>query len=100
MEFGARHSFMKHKKEFHFAAVQPCEKFKSGNCSRNNDECWFIHPKEKSQSQQSEEQVLCEAQVDPFPPDQIKTMMEMVANLCQKVENVEMKMAKMINLSF
>ena len=92
-------------------SIPACDKFKSKMCQRNAESCWFEHPMEnkntnchsptetKTKSEKSnadEEQVFCEAKVDPFPPDQFRIMMKMVADLCQKVENVEKKMVSMM----
>ena len=97
-EFDSKHSLMKHKKDSHIATVQRCEGYASGNCIRSENECWFNHVKEKSESQnKSRQQDFCKAQENPFPPDQFRKMMEMVTNLCQKVENVEQKLAKITN---
>ena len=97
IEFNSRQVLMKHKKEIHLASVLTCANFKAGNCSRSEDECWFKHySSDESEFSKTEEQVFCEAKVDPFPPDQFRIMMKMVADLCQKVENVEKKMVSMM----
>ena len=70
-KFNNQHRFMMHKKELHIDTVATCEQFLSGKCLKTHDECWYKHPK-------------------------LKKLMEIVSNLCQKVENVEMKMSSMM----
>ena len=88
MEFTAKAGLMKHKKESHPTTVQLCSGFTSGNCSRGEDQCWYKHLNDRSESVRPEEQVFCEARENIFPPDQIGKMMEMVVMLCQKMEKV------------
>ena len=96
MEFTAKAGLMKHKKESHPTTVQLCSGFTSGNCSRGEDQCWYKHLNDRSESVRPEEQVFCEARENIFPPDQMGKMMEMVVMLCQKMEKVEVKISEII----
>ena len=98
IEHISRLSLMKHKKEIHTETVLPCESFKAGNCSRSEEDCWFRHPDQNKEKSSPEPQVFHQANSDPFPPDQFRIIMQMVTDLCHKVENVEKKMVTIMGL--
>ena len=84
--FKDKGNFMEHKKKHH------SEKFVSGQCERPKEDCWFKKPENQDQSQAFHQQVFRKAQQNPFPPDQLTQMMNLVKNLCLKVENLEKKL--------
>ena len=111
--FKGRDNFMVHKKKMHPLSIPACDKFKSKMCQRNAESCWFEHPMEnkkkntnchsptetKTKSEKSnadEEQVFCEAPQNAFPPDQITKMLDMVKQMCDKVQNMELKMEELM----
>jgi hypothetical protein len=87
---------MKHKKKKHTNSVQICGGHGSGNCSRKDEDCWYIHSSEKiqssSQSSPKNKQVFREAPGEMLPPDQMTQLMEIMSNLCSKVEIIEKRM--------
>jgi hypothetical protein len=104
-EFKGRRNFMHHKKLYHPDNVPVCEKFITNKCSRNSKECWFEHkvaekntnddsswPKlVPNSSSKPESPVFREVTGHALPPDQVSMMMEMVGNLCKKMESMEEK---------
>ena len=94
IDFQTKNSFMKHKKERHPSAVQLCEKSDSNMCSRTNEECWFLHNSEKMQSPLKKKQVFHNVSGNQVPPEQIAKLMEMMSNLCTKVDAMDKRMNK------
>ena len=43
IDFQDNSHFMKHMKCEHTDITQKCRMFQEGQCTRNNEECWFIH---------------------------------------------------------
>ena len=90
---------MKHKKTHHPILVPACEKFSKGQCERAETECWFEHKQNEKKSyssaaKPSEEHVFQEALGKTFPPD---PLIEMIRNLCKKVETMEKKFENLMN---
>ena len=80
---------MKHKKTKHGDTILPCEKFLKGECSRE-ESCWFKHISAPSNTTSpSHEQVFRKVPGNPFPPDQLSNVVQMITSLCLKVENME-----------
>jgi hypothetical protein len=87
----------------HLQFVPSCEKFNIKQCPRSNEKCWFEHRTSdkntdknnpwsrnvKNSPPQTESSVFHEVVGGTFPPDQVKLMMDMVSNLCSKMENME-----------
>ena len=44
--YKGRTNFMKHKKLLHPEYVSSCGKLSTGNCKRNDNDCWFSHKTE------------------------------------------------------
>ena len=66
---------------------------------RDDKDCWFEHNNREKKSyastvKPSEKQVFQEASGNALPPDQI---MQMLKNLCMKVENMEKNFINLIN---
>ena len=93
-DFKTKDTFMKHKKSFHPANVLKCEKFVSNKCDRSNEQCWFKQIDKTTlnsghQDFSAKEQVLWEARRNSLSPDQISKLMEIMNQLCLKVEILE-----------
>ena len=86
-EFESKSSFMKHRKVMHEETVSQCEQNKTGSCKREDQECWFIHHSSRSQ-------VFHKEQPEQVPPDQLKSLMDMVINLQQKMEQTQDQILK------
>ena len=84
--FQERRDFMVHKKSKHRETVPNCEQFIRGECRRPESYCWFIHNEENKSNY---EQVFQKVIGKQIPPDQIATIVLMLTNLTQKVENME-----------
>ena len=89
--FGEQRPFMEHKKNKHSSFVSFCDKFLAGQCQRREEECWYKHSEFPSLPQAVHQQVFRKVQENPFPPDQMAQIMNLVMNLCKKVENLEGK---------
>ena len=87
-EITERKHFMLHRKSKHGDTVLNCEKFQRGECQRSNDLCWFKHVQSQAKPD-FKKQVFQKAPENTIPPDQISTVLQMMSNLCQKVENIE-----------
>ena len=112
-EFEEKIDLMKHRKKYHVANVPSCEKFENGTCYLNESQCWYKHThgqqkkkednaKHQQPQQQSspvkQQQVFQEVSENPFLPDPImQKMMEAMNILCIKVEQMEKRMAEMMN---
>ena len=89
--FKERNEFMIHNKLRHAEYVLSCEKFKKGECSRNENSCWFMHgnnsnePSNVSQSNQ----VFHKVRKDSAPPDQVTEILQLVALMKEKMEAME-----------
>ena len=113
-EFKGRDVFMKHKKSSHTETIPVCDKFRKGQCPRNDNDCWFEHSKSKTEHEdisptksksndptapsnetETGKQVFHEASGNSFPPDQVKKMMEMVSQLCNKMKQMEKKLEEL-----
>ena len=109
-EIRGRNNFMKHKKMLHSETIPTCNLFKLGKCSRSEETCWFEHKRDassskvkeqstgepKSSTQRNKKQVFQEALGENHPPDQLKTVLDMVTMLCTKMEDMEMKIQTMM----
>ena len=84
--FLQRRDFMVHMKSNHRGKVQLCEKFSRGECERAEQSCWFKHNDENNFSSH---QVFQKAGDKQNPPDQIATVLQMIRDLSQKMENIE-----------
>ena len=82
-----RKDFMIHKKKKHGDTILNCEKYLKGKCVRSNEMCWFNHPSDDVQPEKSVFQSVPE---NP-PPDKMEQVLQMINNLCAKVEKIEMK---------
>ena len=96
IDFQDKRNFMKHMKSTHRDVTKKCRMYDDGQCTRNTEECWFIHsPPEKNNSKQQSDphhkQDFQEPSASPFPPDQMSKLFWMVTNLCSKVQNIEKK---------
>ena len=101
--FKGRSNFMKHKKLIHPESVPSCEKFSTENCERNEKDCWFEHragaevttddltwSKIVSNSPPAAKTpVFRVATPQALPPDHLRVMMDMVNNLCSKMNKME-----------
>ena len=112
-ELRGRANFMRHKKLLHPQVVPSCEKFSLSKCNRGETDCWFTHrQKEKNKNEEnswpklptsqprlktSEQPVFREVAGQAIPPDQLKQMMDMLSNLCNKVKNMEKQLEEMMN---
>ena len=106
-----RSNFMTHKKINHPESLPTCEKFARGQCSRSVQGCWYEHPytgpeaenppptksKANPPTKSAEKSVFQEALGKSFPPDQLKKMMEMVSNLCSKMEGMEKRFKELMD---
>ena len=109
-DFKGRSDFMNHRKLTHQQFVPACEKFNIKQCPRSNERCWFEHRNSDknvdknnlwptidknspiTSPPQTESSVFHEVVGGTFPPDQVKLMMDMVSNLCSKMENMEKRL--------
>ena len=87
-DFDNKPLFMEHKKTMHQNSLKPCQKFVDNECLRSADDCWFQHP----QPEPYKKQDFPQAQINPFPPDQVIKMAEMLTKLHKTVENLELKL--------
>ena len=106
---------MSHKKLIHPELVPSCEKSNAGKCFKNESECWFIHraiPKNRNNENPwpelvpssqprsdntTKKPVFRETVSHALPPDQLKVMMDMISNLCIKVETMEKRFEDLMN---
>ena len=97
-------SLKTHKKDEH-SSMMVCQHFLQGNCQRSEEDCWFEHKSNLNQQSskaseqshhQSQEQVFREDRVNPFPPEQLLNMVEMMNKLCSKVENLELRISNLM----
>ena len=107
--FKGRYNFLSHRKNVHIENVTVCPKFLQKECKRSPDDCWFEHPVniavnlnkeniyEKQASKSSDTLVFCEAPRNTVPPDQEKSLLEMIKQLCNKVELIEVKLKSILN---
>ena len=100
-KFKTRDIFMKHKKEKHLDNVQICDNFLKNNCHRNDGGCWYKHnteePKQANLNPPPEKkQGFRAARSDPFPPDHVSEMLEVLSSLCSKVETMQSRMKDMM----
>ena len=93
-----RRDFMKHKKEKHADTILICENFLKGKCSRNEETCWFKHTPGgvEENLKAPKQQVFQKASPNPFPPDQLAQMFQMINNLCIKMGNMEKKFQELV----
>ena len=110
-EFTGRDKFMNHKKIVHPEFIPSCEKFSARKCARSDQECWFEHrrpaadknpwpkliPSPHPKTDASKKPVFREAAGPAFPPDKLNTMMEMISNLCSKVQRMEKNLEDLMN---
>ena len=89
---------MKHKKEKHADTILICENFLKGKCSRNEETCWFKHTPGgvEENLKAPKQQVFQKASPNPFPPDQLAQMFQMINNLCIKMGNMEKKFQELV----
>ena len=68
---------MVHRKQHHADRVKPCH---HGNDCRFKAKCWYVHPTDPSQSNNSQasQQGGFHQSHQPFPPDQVALLMEML----------------------
>ena len=102
-DFNSKGELKKHRKDEHSMNVQTCDKFLTNDCGRSEEEYWYNHktqeknlrPKSKPVSQNN--QVFQKAPQNPLPPDQFQNMMEVMKNLCSKVEKMEERFKDLMN---
>ena len=80
LAFKTNSDLMTHKK-IHYSKI-PCQKFIHGECTRDVDTCWYQHKTPISSD-------FHEAPNQPFPPDQLMKVMEIMEELCLKVKKLE-----------
>ena len=101
--FKTKDDLRKHKKSNHPINVPLCEKFLSKQCDRSDQQCWYKHESGDSNSQQKsktaaqEKKDFCEATQEAFPPDHVQKMMEVLDNLCSKIEKMEKRFKDLMN---
>ena len=88
IDFKSKDAFMKHRKENHTSGVQRC----SDDCSRSDDECWFLHIPDKMNPLPQKEQVFRKVSGNQFPPEQMSMLLDMIKSLCTKVDTMEKRM--------
>ena len=86
-----------HKKQEHVEKVERCRKFLQGNCSLDEYACWYKHEnniinqetKENMEIEESHHSQLgfCEEK-ERAPPDQLKTIMEMITKLSVQMTEI------------
>ena len=93
-----RRDFMKHKKNKHADSILNCENFLKGKCSRNEETCWFKHTPAgvDENPKATKQQVFQKVSANPFPPDQLSQMFQMINNLCTKMGIMEKKFQELI----
>ena len=115
-DFKGRSNFMRHKKLLHPQCIPSCEKFSLNKCYWSEQECWFDHktnnknimdenpwpklvPNQTSQPQNdnSKKPDFRETAGHRFLPDQLKSMMELISNLCNKVQRMEDRFEDLMN---
>ena len=104
-EIKGRDNFMKHKKALHPVSVPTCDNFRKNQCQRDEKDCWFEHKLDVNQSDvfpslpkshYSEKMGFREVLGNTFPPDQLKTVLNMVGTLVKKMENMEKESDELI----
>ena len=104
--FKGRTNFMKHKKLIHPEYVSSCEKFRTGNCKRSEKDCWFLHTAiaKGAKGDLTWSKVVSNspavtktpgfhsATAQAVPPENLKMMMDMVSNLCNKLNKMEKRL--------
>ena len=96
--FKDKSDFMEHKKNAHIQAVPKCKNFMKGNCSFNNDKCWYSHSAytpENTQENTQEDLVFQKGQEKHQPPDMILRLFSMMEKMIVKVDSLE-KVSKKI----
>ena len=99
---------MNHRKMIHPASVPTCDIFVARKCQRSDGNCWFGHPSSKKAGEEPSvnenvqrkpvnQQVFCEDLQNPFPPDQIRMMFQMVNQFCKKMDSMEKRLEELMN---
>ena len=83
-QISGRHNFMKHKKDHHTNMTPNCTNFLEGKCIRSSEACWFIHSKTTSTEQDFQK-----AHTNPYPPDHMQQIVEMLNQVHIKVDNLQ-----------
>ena len=98
IEFDTKDKLKKHKKLEHAESVKKYEKFLGNKCERDDTHCWYIHKYSKSSSSPSQkDQVFCEDQKNPFPPEHVQRMFATMDQLFQKVQKMEEQFSQILN---
>ena len=86
-----RRDFMVHKKSKHPQSVLMCEKFKRGECTRNDSSCWFKHDVNAGERSTNNLpiQVFHKSHNVTVPPDHIAEILQTVTQICKKMEVLE-----------
>ena len=87
-KFVQRRDFMNHKKTNHEDKVNVCNNFINGNCSRNDESCWYKHQL-KIINSPPQDQDFQKAQGNSVPPNHLLQISQILANLLSKVEFLE-----------
>ena len=98
-----KNALMKHKKSTHKEKVPNCNNFLSGNCKRNDANCWYNHMQKHDEEDQDvtkqpaelSQQVFQTVQEGPFPPDPV--VQEMLAAMNKMYQKLEAMAGKMKN---
>ena len=113
-EFKGRTNFMRHKKLSHPQNVPVCEKYSARKCPRIDQDCWFEHrpsalpdgektPQSRrtsasqSYADASRKSVFREVLGQALPPDQMEKMINLISNLCNKVQSMEKRFEDLMN---
>ena len=75
---------MKHKKALHPVIVPTCDNFRKNQCQRDEKDCWFDVFPSLPKSHYSEKMGFREVLGNTYPPDQLKTVLNMVLNSSQE----------------
>ena len=92
--FNLRSDLMSHKKTKHPDKVSKCKLFSQGNCTSDENSCWFVHQTEQKEDEamdtrdSTNESVFHKAE-EKTPPDQMSSILTMIKRLSFQVEELE-----------
>ena len=90
--FEHRYQLMKHRKIEHIDKVSNCRVFSQGKCKLDENSCWFGHKEKESEEMEIDEginELGFHKAPEKTPPDQMKTIMDMIKKLSVQVEQLE-----------
>ena len=91
--FLTKTELMKHKKKSHKDKIQTCRKYSQGNCSFDENSCWYSHDagiKNEVEGAKIQDKVFCEEK-EKIPPDQMENIYTIISHLSSQVEKLMMR---------